>query len=228
MPAAARSAQTLGLMFWRALFAFIAMPGMVAFAIPAIWQWQAKRLLPEQPLALAVLAAGTVGLLWCVRDFYVQGKGTLAPWSPTQNLVVVGLYRYSRNPMYVCVLLILLGWAAAFGSPGLLVYAAFIALAFHLRVVYGEEPWLAQKHGSAWQSYVNQVPRWLRLRARWGLTLRSSGPPPASRLARAPASVIIRCAGQAPSRWGPLSSNVRSHKTPCQNSSIRSTRTPAP
>jgi protein-S-isoprenylcysteine O-methyltransferase Ste14 len=153
-------------MFWRALFAFIAMPGMVAFAIPAAWQWQERRLQPEHPLGLAVLAAGTMGLLWCVRDFYVQGKGTLAPWSPTQNLVVVGLYRYSRNPMYLCVLLVLLGWAAAFASRGLLAYAALIAVAFHLRVVYGEEPWLAQKHGSAWHAYVNQVPRWLRLGAR--------------------------------------------------------------
>lgn len=139
---------------------------MVAFAIPAIWQWQAKRLQPEHPLGIAVLAAGAGGLLWCVRDFYVQGKGTLAPWSPTQNLVVVGLYRYSRNPMYVCVLLVLLGWAGAFASPGLFVYAALIALAFHLRVVYGEEPWLAQKHGAAWQAYVNQVPRWFWREAR--------------------------------------------------------------
>ena len=142
------------------------MPGMVAFAIPAIWLWQARGLVPEHPSGLAVLAIGTVGLLWCVRDFYVQGKGTLAPWSPPQNLVVVGLYRYSRNPMYVSVLLILLGWAAAFASPGLLTYAAFMALAFHLRVVYGEEPWLAQEHGATWRAYANQVPRWLRLQAR--------------------------------------------------------------
>lgn len=150
-------------MFKRALFAFIALPGMVAFAIPAIWLWQAGRLHSAHPLGLAVLAAGTVGLLWCVRDFYVRGKGTLAPWSPPRKLVVVGLYRYSRNPMYVSVLLILLGWAAAFASSGVLVYAALIALAFHLRVVYGEEPFLARKHGAAWQAYVNQVPRWLGL-----------------------------------------------------------------
>ena len=95
------------------------MPGMVAFAIPVLWLWQAGRLHPAHPLSLVVLAAGTVGLLWCVRDFYVQGKGTLAPWSPTQNLVVVGLYRYSRNPMYVSVLLILIGWAAAFAASGI-------------------------------------------------------------------------------------------------------------
>lgn len=148
-------------MFWRALFAFVAMPGMVAFAVPALWLWLGEGLQPRYPLALTLLVAGAVGLLWCVRDFYVRGKGTLAPWSPTQNLVIVGLYRYSRNPMYVCVLLILVGWAGTYASSGLLLYAAFIALAFHLRVVYGEEPWLAQKHGAAWQGYVRQVPRWL-------------------------------------------------------------------
>jgi len=153
-------------MFWRALFAFIAMPGMVAFAIPAIWIWQAGKLHRAYPAGLVVFAIGTASLLWCVRDFYVQGKGTLAPWSPPQNLVVVGLYRYSRNPMYVSVLLVLLGWAAAFASRGLLIYAALIALAFHLRVVYGEEPFLAQKHGVAWRAYVSQVPRWFGLRPR--------------------------------------------------------------
>ena len=153
-------------MFARALLAFIVMPGMVAFAIPAIWLWQTERRQLEHPLGLAVLAAGAVGLLWCVRDFYVQGKGTLAPWSPPQNLVVVGLYRYSRNPMYVCVLLILLGWAATFASLGLFCYGALIALAFHLRVVYGEEPWLAQRHSATWQAYASQVPRWFRLGAR--------------------------------------------------------------
>ena len=148
-------------MFWRALFAFIAMPGMVAFAVPVVWLWQSQGLHVRQPWGLVVVAAGTVGLLWCVRDFYVQGKGTLAPWSPPQQLVVIGLYRYSRNPMYVCVLLILLGWSAAFSSSGLLVYTVLIALAFHLRVIYGEEPWLAQRHGTGWLAYVSQVPRWL-------------------------------------------------------------------
>ena len=57
----------------------------------------------------------------------------------------VGLYRYSRNAMYVRVLLILFGWAAAFASFGFLGYGALVAIAFHLRVIYGEEPWLAPK-----------------------------------------------------------------------------------
>ena len=150
-------------MFARALIAFLALPGVVAFAIPAVWLWRDERSGFERPVGLVALAVGTIGLLWCVRDFYRRGKGTLAPWSPPKVLVVVGLYRYSRNPMYVCVLLILVGWSASFASPELLAYAVFVAVAFHLRVVYAEEPWLARTHGTAWQTYVAQVPRWFRL-----------------------------------------------------------------
>lgn len=147
--------------FAQALFAFVAMPGLVAFGIPAMWMWEAHRLQVQAPWGLAVLACGAVGLLWCVRDFYVKGRGTLAPWSPPERLVVVGLYRVSRNPMYVSVVAVLLGWAFAFASTGLLVYAAIVATAFHLRVVFGEEPWLASTHGEVWQSYVARVPRWV-------------------------------------------------------------------
>lgn len=73
----------------------------------------------------------------------------------------VGLYRYSRNPMYVSVALVLSGWAAAFGSWGLFLYAVAIVGVFHLRVVLGEEPWLARTHGEQWEQYTAHVPRWL-------------------------------------------------------------------
>lgn len=63
--------------------------------------------------------------------------------------------------MYVAVSLALLGWAVAFGSPGLLIYALVVAVAFHLRVVFGEEPWLLRTHGSQWVQYRSRVPRWL-------------------------------------------------------------------
>ena len=113
------------------------------------------------PGGLPLIALGTAALLWCVRDFYHSGKGTLAPWAPPRELVVVGLYRYSRNPMYVAVTLILLGWAATFWSFGLLLYALGVLVAFHLRIVLGEEPWLARTHGERWDRYVRQVRRWL-------------------------------------------------------------------
>jgi protein-S-isoprenylcysteine O-methyltransferase Ste14 len=114
-----------------------------------------------QPAGLLPLVVGCAGLLWCVRDFYVFGKGTLAPWSPPRHLVVAGLYRHSRNPMYLSVLLILLGWAISFDVRGLYGYALIVAAAFHLRVVFAEEPWLARTHGAAWDDYVRRVRRWL-------------------------------------------------------------------
>jgi protein-S-isoprenylcysteine O-methyltransferase Ste14 len=155
-----------------ALFAIIAMPGTVAFVVPAIWLWHTENTRIAYPLGLAVLALGTAGLSWCVRDFYVQGKGKLASWSPPQHLVVVGLYRHSRNPMYVCVLLILLGWAAMFASRGLFGYWAATALALQLRVAFMEEPSLARRHGATWQAYASNVPRWLRFGMKSGQRIR--------------------------------------------------------
>ena len=147
-------------MLVRALLAFLALPGVVAFAVPLGWALSTERARLAQPLGLVPLLLGIAGLFWCVRDFYVAGKGTLAPWSPPKRLVVVGLYRYSRNPMYVSVLLILIGWAVCFEMRGLVIYAVIVAIAFHVRVVTGEEPWLARTHSAQWDAYKARVPRW--------------------------------------------------------------------
>jgi protein-S-isoprenylcysteine O-methyltransferase Ste14 len=144
-------------LFWKALLAFLALPAVVAFAVPLLLLRRAAALWP--PGAILVVA-GSALLLWCVREFYVSGKGTLAPWSPPQTLVVTGVYRFSRNPMYVAVILVLWGWAAGFQSRGLAIYALAVMLAFHLRVVFGEEPWLARRYGRPWEGYRASVPRW--------------------------------------------------------------------
>lgn len=144
-------------LFLRALFAFVALPGVVALGVP----WMMGGGSAFRPVGLIAVLPGAVLLLWCVRDFYVAGRGTLAPWSPPVNLVRVGLYRYSRNPMYVSVLVMLLGWAIGFATRGHWLYAATIAIAFHLRVIYFEEPWLARTHGEQWHEYAARVPRWL-------------------------------------------------------------------
>src|SRR5215510_14664457 len=122
-------------MFLRALLAFIALPGLVAFAVPITALFLTSHTRLVYPLGLILLVLGIVGLLWCVRDFYVAGRGTLAPWAPPSRLVVVGLYRLSRNPMYISVVLILAGWAVTFASSGLAIYAACVAVAFHVRVI---------------------------------------------------------------------------------------------
>jgi protein-S-isoprenylcysteine O-methyltransferase Ste14 len=143
----------------RAVLAFLALPGTVAFVVPVLLLSEPPRRF--DPVSLFLLLPGIASLLACVWSFYVEGRGTLAPWSPPRHLVVRGLYRYSRNPMYVSVALLLWGWAAAFHSTALVVYALAVMLVFHLRVVLGEEPWLGRTHGDAWDRYKAAVPRWL-------------------------------------------------------------------
>jgi len=148
-------------LFLRALLAFLALPGLIAIAVPVFWLIRIGRTEIVRPWGLALLAAGFAGLLWCVRDFYVAGRGTLAPWSPPRRLVAVGLYRFSRNPMYVAVLAILAGWGLTFDSGGHLIYAAVVAAAFQLRILLHEEPWLERNFPDEWPAYRRRAPRWL-------------------------------------------------------------------
>lgn len=150
-------------LFWQSVLAFLALPGVVAFLIPlAVFMpdWGEHLI---NWIGVAPLATGVVLLLWCVVEFYVEGRGTLAPWTPPRELVVTGLYRYSRNPMYVAVVLILAGWAILFRSWPMAVYAVAVAAAFHLRVLVHEEPWLARSFGDRWDAYRARVPRWFGL-----------------------------------------------------------------
>lgn len=146
--------------FLRALFAFLVLPGLAAGVVPPLlaWAdpWRGELFLPGGLLMLC----GLVWLLWCVRDFYVAGKGTLAPWDPPQQLVVIGLYRCLRNPMYVGVLTLVSGWALLYRSQLLLVYTIVLAAGFHLRVVLYEEPHLEDRFGDDWQRYRGAVHRW--------------------------------------------------------------------
>ena len=80
---------------------------------------------------------------------------------PPKHVVVIGLYRFVRNPMYVGLMFLLLGWALVAGSPLLGGYALFFAIAFHLRVVLHEEPRLKQQFAADWSAYTATVPRWL-------------------------------------------------------------------
>jgi protein-S-isoprenylcysteine O-methyltransferase Ste14 len=148
-------------MLWRAVFAFLALPGIVAFVAPLAIVSNQLSLLRLRPLGTLVVLPGVFILVWCVVEFYVSGRGTLAPWGPPQYLVVTGPYKFSRNPMYVGVVLILIGWAAFFSSLPLVIYAAAVLFAIQIRVIVGEEPWLARTFGVAWESYRSRVPRWL-------------------------------------------------------------------
>lgn len=143
-----------------AIAAFLALPGVVAFAVPLAIGVSAGRPLQHPAPGIAVLCSGTLLLLWCVREFYVAGRGTLAPWAPPRHLVTSGPYRISRNPMYVGVVTILIGWSVLWGSRALLCYALAVMVAVHVRVLVAEEPWAARSFGAEWDAYRARVPRW--------------------------------------------------------------------
>ena len=93
-------------------------------------------------------------------EFFAAGHGTLAPIDPPRQLVVSGLYRFTRNPMYNGVVAVLLGQAWFFSSVRLLDYAATVLVCFHLFVVLYEEPSLESRFGESYLSYRKAVPRW--------------------------------------------------------------------
>jgi protein-S-isoprenylcysteine O-methyltransferase Ste14 len=148
-------------MLFRAIAAFIALPGLVAFAIPISIGASTNHPMRYRLLAAVPLCLGTLLLLWCVREFYDAGRGTLAPWDPPRHLVTTGPYRVSRNPMYVGVVAILAGWCILWESLPLIIYSALFAVGFHLRVLWFEEPWAARQFGAEWQAYRERVSRWL-------------------------------------------------------------------
>jgi protein-S-isoprenylcysteine O-methyltransferase Ste14 len=148
-------------MLIKALIAVLVLPGIVTLIIPAVLLYFTGNTQLIQPFGLIFVTFGFGGLLWCVVNFFVQGRGTLAPWSPPERLVVEGLYHCTRNPMYISVGLILLGWAVSFNSLVVYFYLVFVVAAFHIYITQCEEPWLAQKFGSEWERYADRTPRWL-------------------------------------------------------------------
>jgi protein-S-isoprenylcysteine O-methyltransferase Ste14 len=102
-------------------------------------------------------------ILWSFWNFLAQGRGTPAPIDPPRELVAVGFYRYTRNPMYVGVLSVIIGHFLWFGFWYLLIYAAFIFLAFNTFVAFYEEPTLRKKFGAAYEDYCKRVPRWFSI-----------------------------------------------------------------
>jgi protein-S-isoprenylcysteine O-methyltransferase Ste14 len=148
-------------MLARVITAFVALPGMVAFAVPISIGISAGRPLRHIGLGLLPLGLGTLLLLWWVREFYVAGRGTLAPWAPPQRLVTSGPYRFSRNPMYIAVVAILVGWCTLWTSRTLIIYTGVVLCAVYLRVRLAEEPWAGHRFGAQWDAYRGCVPRWL-------------------------------------------------------------------
>lgn len=153
---------------WLRATLFIAiLPGAVAGWIPWVVAGRAAPLSRTAAwVGIAMFVAGWSVLLWCTRDFVRRGRGSPSPYDPPTALVTTGLFRFSRNPMYVGIVVALIGFALWHWSRGAWLYAAFVALAFHLRVLLYEEPRLLATFGPSYENYKRTVPRWLGLRRR--------------------------------------------------------------
>ena len=149
-------------LFLKNLAFVVFVPGTLAVFLPIyLFGKRGGSLEGTGPIGLVLLIAGACMAVWCMWDFWRTGHGTPAPIDPPKALVVRGLYRYIRNPMYVGVLLVVAGEAILFASWSILVYALCAAAGFHLFVLCYEEPALRRKFGAAYDEYVQRVPRWL-------------------------------------------------------------------
>jgi protein-S-isoprenylcysteine O-methyltransferase Ste14 len=152
------------------IFTFL-VPGTVTILIP-YWLLSSRFAPPPMPLGIfrycgvPLILIGASIYSWCAWDFTFAGRGTPAPIDPPKELVVRGLYRYVRNPMYIGVLSILLGEALFFAAQRLFVYTAVAFILYYLIVLLYEEPVLRQKFGESYRKYCQVVPRWLPWRIR--------------------------------------------------------------
>jgi protein-S-isoprenylcysteine O-methyltransferase Ste14 len=144
---------------------FVLVPGVVAGLVPG-WLtgwWTAQPVpywAPLQVVGVALITPGVVVLVHAFVRFVVEGIGTPAPVAPPQRLVVGGLYRHVRNPMYLAVVAIIVGQALALGRPALLLYAAAVGCATAAFVHWYEEPALHARFGAQYEAYRRAVPAW--------------------------------------------------------------------
>ena len=147
----------------KSLLFLILAPGMVAGYIPLGFLRNGARMDTGifSFLAFPLWLIGGIILLWSFWNFLKEGRGTPAPIDPPKELVAVGFYRYTRNPMYVGILAAILGHFLWFGYWNLLIYAVVVFFAFNTFVTYYEEPTLKRKFGVAYEDYLKRVPRWI-------------------------------------------------------------------
>lgn len=150
---------------------FIAAPGVVAGLVPWLltdrWRLPWSGLPGLVPIGGLLIVAAVAVLLHAFARFALEGLGTPAPVAPTEKLVIGGIYRHVRNPMYIAVLSIILGQALLFSSWTLAAYAAIAAAVMTSFVRLYEEPTLARRYGSEYETYRRAVPGWLPRLTPW-------------------------------------------------------------
>ena len=159
------------LMVLRHLLSILLLPTVVAIVVPrwilrvyaatdTRWTGGPLSALPRTAGVMLMLA-GVSLVAWCISLFARIGKGTLAPWDPTSNLVAVGPYRYTRNPMITGVLTTLVGEALLTGSRWIGLWALTFFTMNHLYFLTLEEPGLERRFGESYADYKRAVPRWV-------------------------------------------------------------------
>ncbi|MEW6131084.1 MAG: isoprenylcysteine carboxylmethyltransferase family protein [Acidobacteriota bacterium] len=156
------------MLYLKSLFFTIIAPGSLTLLIPFFILRSRANLFPAvwngfNYVGILIMVTGITIYFWCVGEFISSGKGTPAPYDPPKYLVAQGLYQYSRNPMYVGVSSIILGEAVFFKSVWMIMYILVVLLAFHLRIIYYEEPTLKKLFGASFDEYCRRVPRWIGL-----------------------------------------------------------------
>ena len=144
---------------------FVMGPGIVVGLIPwLLTGWQAREPAPYwapiRVLGVILLVAGLIVLVQAFVRFVVEGFGTPVPVAAPDRLVVGGLYRYVRNPMYVAILAAIVGQALLLGRLGLLLYAAAVWTISAAFVRWYEEPTLTRRFGAEYEAYRRAVPAW--------------------------------------------------------------------
>jgi protein-S-isoprenylcysteine O-methyltransferase Ste14 len=147
-------------------------PGVVAGLVPWLltgWEFEEpiSYWLPLRVIGAVLLVAGLVVLLEAFTRFVREGIGTPAPVAPTEHLVVGGLYRYVRNPMYLAVASLIVGQALLLGQLILLPYSVLFGLAVWAFVRWYEEPTLLRRFGAEYEEYRRAVPGWWPRRTPW-------------------------------------------------------------
>ncbi|HVI46031.1 MAG TPA: isoprenylcysteine carboxylmethyltransferase family protein [Chitinophaga sp.] len=141
------------------------LPFVVTVIVPYLVYDPEQRLIPDHMLlkcaGIIALLAGLTLLVTTVLLFARIGKGTLAPWQPTQKLVISGPYRHCRNPMISGVLLILISETLLLHSTNLLITSVLFFVINTLYFIYSEEPGLEERFGEDYRRYKRQVPRWV-------------------------------------------------------------------
>ncbi|GAB3926987.1 methyltransferase family protein [Larkinella terrae] len=154
-------------LFLRNLFFTLLQPGIVTGLIPYLIVRNQLRSLFAKPfeihhyLGIGIWFLGLIILTDCIIRFATEGRGTISPADPTKRLVVKGLYRFSRNPMYVGVMLVLIGEAVFCPAIALWMYTISVFIAVSVFVITHEEPRLRNDFGADYEEYCRRVRRWI-------------------------------------------------------------------